>query len=185
MTRNFTPYSKDYIERCFTVWYASGRPSSIASILDKIPEDEHGRRPHKSNLLKWMREGGWEMRADVMDAKALEVVENDLIYQKAEMLRRQARVGFQLQQLGMVYLISGAFDSSASAVSAVIRGAELERSSRGIGELMVKMAGMTNDELQEEIIKQLTRATDAGQIIEGQIENLDEDEKGEQADEDK
>lgn len=174
MTRNFTPYSKDYIEKCFTIWYASGRPSSMAVLLEKIPEDETGRKPHKSNLLKWSHEGGWDIRADGMDAKAIEVVENDLITQKAEMLRRQANIGFQLQQLGMMYLISGTFDTSASAVSAVIRGAELERSSRGIGELIVKMASMTDAELEAEIMKQLTRATDAGQIIDGEVKEEEE-----------
>lgn len=168
MTQTLTPYTPEYIEKCFTIWYAAGRPRP-ATIHSKLPEDTHGRVPSKVVLKKWYKEGAWELRADEMDVKAIQIVENDLITQKANMLREQAQIGLELQRLGMEYLRQFKFDTASSAVSAVIRGAGLERSSRGIGELLVKMAGMTDEDLQEEIMKQLTRATDAGQLIEGEI----------------
>lgn len=55
----------------------------------------------------------------------------------------------------MAHIKAEGFDSSSAAVQAVIRGAELERSSRGIGELIVKMSKMTDGDLKQEIMKRL------------------------------
>ena len=172
--RKDTRYTPEYKEKCFITWYSAGRPPYPSRIQELVPIDEYGRKPSTLAIKAWMRSDTWEIRADELDSKAMVLVENELITQKAEMLRRQAETGFTLQHLGMQYLISGSFDSSSAAVQAVIRGAELERSSRGIGEVWTKMAKMTDAELEQEIIKQLTRATDAGQIIEGEeVEDTD------------
>lgn len=169
MTRSATPFTPEYIQQIFTIWYGAGRPNQIYKILDKLPKDNlTGRIPDVSSIQKWRIKYGWDAQADELDEKALVLVQNDLIQRKADMLSRQADIGFQLQYLGMAYLVSGSFDSSASAVQAIKVGAELERSSRGISDLIMKISKMSDDELQQEILNQISRASESGQIVEGE-----------------
>jgi len=177
MTRQFTAYTKDYQEKCFTTWYSSNRPT-LAVLHDALPVDEHGRIPDVKLIRRWRNELGWDMRADELDVRAIELVDNTLVNQKAMMLQEHARMAQELMQAGMAYIKENPdFDSHSSAVSAVIRGAELERESRGIGELITKMSKMGEEELKKEIMARLARASDAGQIIDaeedGELDNTD------------
>lgn len=166
--RGSTPYSPSFIETCFITWYKHPeRPVTYYAMSKIMPKDEYGRQPSISSVKKWYLDS-WARRADELDSKAIQIIDNDLIYQKVQMLQRQAEYGATLQHLGMNYLISGSFDSAASAVQAVIRGAELERQSRGIGEIHARMVKMTDAELEADIIKDIIRASNAGQIIEGE-----------------
>ena len=152
------------------VWYSSGR-KEIPSILDQMPKDDSGRVASAIKINEWRRKYDWEVRADDLDEKALMIVsdgENGLVQRKADMLRRQAEMGWQLQEIGMRYLISGSFDTAASAVQAIKLGVEMERSSRGISDLIIKMSKMTDEELQEEILKQIDRASQSGQVIDAE-----------------
>ena len=160
----FVSYSEDYKRIIFQVWYANGRPN-IPDLRTLIPKDTNDRIPSVQIIKIWKRDDGWEAQADELDTKAIVLSDDFLIRQKSEMLMRQANTGFVLQQIGLSYLVSGSFDSSSAAVNAVIRGAELERTSRGIGEMLVKMAKMSDPELENEIMKQIQRASDAGQMI--------------------
>lgn len=166
--RRQTPYSPEFIEKCFVAWYSiPQRPMEYQTIAKLLPKDDHGRQPKATTVKRWCLES-WIARADELDKKAIQIVETDLVSQKVLMLQRQAEIGFQLQELGMRYLTSGSFDSASAAVQAVIRGAELERQSRGIGEIHARMVKMTDAELESEIIKKIQRASEAGQIIEGE-----------------
>lgn len=165
MTRRFTPYTETYKEKCFITWYQLGRPDNVYEVLEKFPPDEHERRPSKRVLRLWRIEDGWDNKADVLDTEAKSLVYGSLITEKAEMLRRHAKMGYDLMSAGMAHISSGTFDSSSAAVSAVIRGAELERESRGIGELIVKMSKMSEEDLKQEIMRRIARASENGQII--------------------
>ncbi len=177
MTRNFTAYSLPYQEKCFVAWYSAGRPNKIADLLDKLPKDEHDRIPSKSLLKVWREEQGWDFRADELDAKAITIVNETLVNQKAQMLQEHAKMAQELMQAGMKHIKDfPVFDSSSAAVSAIIRGAELERDSRGIGELIMKMSKMSDMDLEKEIMLRLARASEAGQIIDA------EEDKGETVD---
>lgn len=161
---NWATYSENYKRIVFQTWYSNGRPA-MPKLRDLIPVDDQNRKPSLPLLKDWRIRGDWETRADEMDAKALVLSDDYLVQQKTQMLVRQANTGFVLQQLGLAYLISGGFDSSSAAVNAVIRGAELERSSRGIGEALRKMADMSDDDLQKEIMERIKRASDSGEMI--------------------
>lgn len=163
----FKSYTEDYKRIIFQVWYSNGRPT-IPDLLALIPEDTNGRKPSKVVMLKWKNEEGWDAEADIMDAKAIVVSDDFLIRQKSEMLMRQANIGFVLQEIGLRALISGGFDSSSSAVQAIRVGSELERTSMGIGEMIVKMAKMSDADLEQEIVKQIQRASDAGQVVDAE-----------------
>lgn len=163
----YATYTQNYQDTCKHVWYANNR-CEITVLRQRIPE-ENGRRPNLSMLNKWRVELMWDFWADLMDSKALEIAEENLIIQKANMLKRHAEKALQLQDEAMAYLLEEGFDSSASAVNAIIKGAELERTSRGIGDAIIKMAQMTNDELKDEILKLVARAGENGQIVDADI----------------
>lgn len=166
--RRQTQYSVDFIEKCFIAWYSHPeRPVTYYGISKIMPKDEYGRQPGASVVKKWYLDS-WMKRADELDKRAIQAVDTDLVTQKVQMLQRQAETGKMLQHLGMSYLISGSFDSASAAVQAVIRGAELERQSRGIGEIHARMVKMTDTELESEILNKIRRASEAGQIIEGE-----------------
>ena len=179
MPATFAEFSDEYKEKCKTAWYADGRPAQFERIHAIIPEDERGRKPIIRTLRQWRKDMMWDFWADDLDSKALAIVEDTLIMQKADMLKRHAEMAHDLQMQGMSYLKETGFDTSSSAVSAIIKGAELERTSRGIGEMMVKMAQMTDSELKDEIMNQINRASEAGQIIDVQ-EVPEKEEKSEE-----
>lgn len=167
----FREYTDDYKLKTKTEWYSAGRPTSPdlrKILLSKDVKDEVGRIPAVSALNKWRDQQLWDIWADELDSRALTLVEDDLIIKKAEMLKRHATMAEELQLEGMTYLKENKFDTSASAVTAIIKGAELERESRGVGEMMVKMAKMGNNELVQEILRLSARAGDNEQIIDSE-----------------
>lgn len=169
----FREYSPDYKEIIKQTWYTHGRPDA-PSLREIISADEQGRKPNAIIMQRWRRDEMWDFWADELDSKALTLAEDNLIQQKAEMLKRHAQIGWDLQTEGMKFLKDGGFDSSAAAVSAVIKGAQLERESRGIGETIVKMAQMTNEELKDAILKKIRQAAENGQIIDAEpVEKID------------
>ena len=167
-------YTESYKRIVFQTWYSQGRPA-IKKLHDLIPVDEDNRKPSTHVLKKWRVELGWEMQADELDTKAIILSDDFLVEQKSQMLMRQAQTGFVLQQIGLAALISGGFDSSSAAVNAVIRGAELERSSRGIGEALRKMVDMSDDELSKKIMADIERSSNAGQMGTIDVEPLEVD----------
>jgi hypothetical protein len=179
VVRQATSYDELYKEKCKLVWYSNGRLETD-QLRRKLKKDgvtdEHGRIPANSAIRKWILDNGWHEWADIMDANAMTIVEEDLVLKKANMLREQAQRGFELQEMGMKALREEGFDSASAAVHAVIKGAELERTSKGIGEFILKMAKMTDTQLEEEIRKGLQNLADAGQTLdieEGQEIKID------------
>ena len=69
---------------------------------------------------------------------------------------------------GMEFLASGTFDSSSSAVAAIKAGVEIERTSRGVGDMLVRMSQMGDDALKQEIMKYINRASENNQIVDAE-----------------
>lgn len=147
-------FDDNYRESCFQIWYSAGCPT-LQKTQELLPKLADGTVPSYETLSRWMDQD-WKLRADSINAQAQELAEANLIQQKAEMLIQQAERGRKLQVMGIDYLEKENFDSSSSAVSAVINGAKLEQESRGISALLLKMAKMSDGELQQEIVKRLT-----------------------------
>lgn len=178
----FAEYTEEYKEMCKQAWYAAGRPTNANQWTEITPEDEaNHRKPHIELLRKWKRERMWDFWADELDAKAIATVEDNLVAQKAAMLQRQADMAWKLQDKGVEYINEHGFDSSASAVQAIIRGAQLERESRGFGEMMLKMSKMGNEELTAEFIAMVNRGFENGQLE--QVTDAEEVKKEDEPDE--
>jgi len=161
-TREFTDA---YIEQCFTVWYSMGQPTNMQILQDAVPETPEGRKPGIQMLRQLRDTYGWNERADVLNAKAIEVVEHQLIDQKATMLKRQAEQALQIANLARDHLVENGFDTSSSAVSALFKATEEERIVRGVSEMMIKISKMSPEELMQEAAKLLKRNSE---VIEGE-----------------
>ena len=172
----YVRYTDEYKTACKHGWYSAGRPKEGDVWLAATPEDEKGRKPGINVLRKWKAEMMWDFWADDMDSRSIAIAENSLVQQKADMLQRQAEMARQLQDKGLDYIQSAGFDNSSSAVQAIIRGAELERTSRGIGEMIVKMATMGDSELKDEIMKMINRGAENDQIVD--VEEVPEKKEG-------
>lgn len=164
----FEPYSEEYKQIIKQEWYKQGRPGS-KKLLQYLPVDEHGRKPNPLVIDRFRKEGWWDVWADEMDSQVMMAVEDTIITEKANMLKRHAQVGWTMIDKGMEFLVSGTFDSSSSAVAAIKAGVEIERISRGVGEMLVKMAQMDNGAITQEIIKLVNRASENNQIIDADL----------------
>jgi hypothetical protein len=154
------------MEQCFSIWITNGRPGGYA-LWDLLPEEE-GRKPGYSTLDRWRKIYGWEIRADEIDSKAIQIQDDYLATRKADILRQQAENAMKIADKAMSHLVSGTFDSSSSAVAAYFKATEEVRMAIGVSDLIVKLSKMSDDELQDEIRKQLNRASESGQIVEAE-----------------
>ena len=161
-------YSDEYKWKVRQQWYQEGRPTPV-KLLNNLVTDEYGRKPHPLAIATWRRDELWDVWADELDSKVMAVAEDSLIIQKAEMLKRHAQVGWLMIDKGMEFLASGTFDSSSSAVAAIKAGVEIERTSRGIGDMLVRMSQMGDDALKQEIMKYINRASENNQIVDADI----------------
>lgn len=159
------PYTEHYKEECFKEWYSAGRPSRPTKILEVISPDETGRKPKVPLITAWRDELLWDVRADELDARANAITDDELVNQRVLMLKEHAARGRELQVKGMEYLRETGFDTSSSAVSAIFKGSELERTSRGISERLIGLLKLPDDRLTEEVQKLLDEAADSGEII--------------------
>jgi hypothetical protein len=165
-------FTDAYIEQCFTVWYSSGQPTNMQILQDAVPETPEGRKPGIQMLRQLRDTYGWNERADVLNVKAIEVVEHQLIDQKATMLKRQAEQALQIADKARDHLLKNGFDTSSSAVSALFKATEEERTVRGVSEMMIKISKMSPEELMQEAAKLLKRNSE---VIEGETTEEDAD----------
>lgn len=159
---NSAPFTDNYREDCFQKWFLSGQPTRPSDIVKLLVPDEHGRIPSKPIIISWRQEMGWDLRADELNARVSLVSDEQLIAMKVLMLKEHAEKGKELSDMGMNFLRQSIskFDTSSAAVSAIIKGAELERNSLGLSEALLKISKMTEEELKKSIISKLNRAGD-------------------------
>ncbi len=183
--RIYITYPESYIENVRNVWYSLERPG-MEKVHDAIP-DFQGNKPSIPTLLKWKERYMWDFWADGLDLQVSQQVQDKLVAQRASMLERHAIMSQEMQDMAFDYLKAEGFDTSSSAVNAIVKGIEIERESRGISEYLVRMTQMSNDELLQEIVKSISDGVENNQLtfeaeeIE-QIENKKDDKPEEAAD---
>ena len=129
----------------------------MGEFMEIFPTADDGRKPTIHALKKWRQMYDWDVHADDLDSKAIQIRDDYLVTTKADILKKQADDAAMIAEKALKYLVSGTFDSSASAVSAYFRATEEQRLAIGISELVVKMSKMSNDELEKEIASRLSR----------------------------
>jgi hypothetical protein len=158
-------YDENYIEQMFYFWYNSGRlPATKLIELPECPKDQFGRIPVRRIIEAWVNEKGWRERADVLDAQAETQINDELVALKVSMLRKQAAQAAEVRQRAFDYILDIGFDSSASAVSAFLKAAEMERLTLGISKTIQKLSEMDDDEVLQ-TVKELAERAGSTTII--------------------
>ena len=157
-------YTPEFHEKCKQAWYLAGCPTNSVEWFNITPEDDDGRKPAMAIIRKWRREEGWDLWAQSLDVEVAKRVEDDIVSKKVEMFKRHAQQAMELILSGSDYLAEHGHDSSASAVTAIVKGIQLERESVGGAEMVVKLASMDNNELVKELQNTLQRAIDSGEL---------------------
>lgn len=123
--------------------------------MESMPKDIDGRSPTINILQNWITERGWYQRKDILDARVSGTMDDDSVAKKIMMLDEQAAAMREVRIRATEYLIDKGFDSSASAVSALIKASQEERKSRGMSRIIEQLASMDEDEIMQKI-KELT-----------------------------
>jgi hypothetical protein len=171
MTRKIV-YDQVYIRKCFDAWYLAGRPNTPAAIKTVIPTHESGRIPSTATVNKWVVQGFWDVQADDLDAKAMQLADENVIQKKAEMLRVHQQQAYEVTLKALEHIRSEGFDSSSAAVKAFFDGMQEQRKVAGFSDLLEKLDKMTNNDVEKEIISLLNRASDNDQVIETEVEDV-------------
>lgn len=172
--RSNTPFSGDYKEKCFRIWYNEGQPSNAVT-LDILPEDKYGRTPSFAVIASWRRGiNGWVMRARKLDEEARKRTDEIVVRERADMFVQHALAGAELVELGLNYLEENGITSDSVAIKAIKQGTDLERRSLGIAELLKKIATMSDSQLEKRA-QELADASDDDNIIDAQFEERGND----------
>ena len=150
-------FTKEYQEDVFMVWYRAGKVSAHA-LLGIIPVDIDGRKPTRTALKRWIQD--FQIRAEPLDDIVKAEMSNLLVKEKIEMLNRHAKVAVELQEKALDYLrnVKDVDLGSSSAVRLLVEGIRIERISRGVPQMLEKMAQMSDDDLLREAEKLLLRS---------------------------
>ena len=169
-------WTDEYKEKCFEVWYLNGRPKQSVRLKEMIQDitgpDEYGRIPSHHQINVWLGDGVWDMRADELDAKAIQIADDGLINQKAEILKRHQAQALKIQMKALEYLEQEGFDTAASAVNAYFKSTEEERKTQGFSDLLEKLESMSNNQVRDEIIALINRATENDQITDADVKDI-------------
>jgi len=184
-------FSDDYIETLFQVWYRAGRPVA-RKLLDSAPPDLEGRKPRLATLKLWIDKKDWDIRADELDAEVMDKVNKNAIKDKIRMLENHAKVGARLVAKGMEFLDDSehGITKAADAIRAIIQGAELERSSRGLPIALGEISRLSDEQLMKlvsDMQKQMDSARGVSElntdVVDAEVQELRELEGREDADE--
>jgi hypothetical protein len=141
-------YSGDYKDQCFFAWYRASRPSG-AKLIEIIPANVNGKKPGHTLISKWIKDFSWHERADILDAEVTRQVETKAVQEKVEMFQRQAELGKKLQDLGAEFFENNEVTKAAVALQMIVRGAEIEKASRGIPDALIKVAQLKDEDLND------------------------------------
>jgi hypothetical protein len=163
-------YSEKFIDQCFYVYYDSDRTVGNA-LIDKLPENEEGKKPGIFTVKRWVEEKGWIERADALDAEVSIQVEKSVIQKRVEMYEKHAKLADELITMGREFLQKqvdgGGLKTENAALRAIELGFQTERVSVGVSDMVRKIGEMTPDQLDNELRKLLGQKQE-NEFIEGE-----------------
>lgn len=154
-------WSPEYMNWVFEYWYNHGRPTAtkLYSILprERSPEypdafrEKHFAIPDVFIMRQFVEEL-FVPRAAKLDLDIREEVDQVLVAEKVEMLKRHAEVGKKMEDMAMLYLENHKDDLGVSnAVKLLVEGLRVERESKGIPATLERMNKMSDEQLLKEI----------------------------------
>ena len=171
-------YPQEMHDQAFALWYKSGRKFTYKEIR-KLLGQENERVPSASSLDFWKEIDHWEEHADELDAQVDNSMDKEIVAQRAEVIKRQADIGAEMIDMGMGYLRDKGIDTSADAIRAIAKGAELQEKQLGWAIVFTELAKASDDDLEKKLRKLMTDEV----IIEGTVAQSDESEPEEKSDE--
>lgn len=176
-------YSEDYIEACFLEWWKAGRPraksSSGSHIVKVIPTAPDGRKPNIVTVRTWMKNYGWEERADALDAQMSIQLEQEAIQERIASLKAAAAQGKNLMDKGAEYLSKSQDpfkDNPSAAVRAIVAGAEMQFKYSGAASHLANIASMSDAQIQKEVLRLLGKNENEVITVEPEDVNTSESE---------
>lgn len=153
-------FTEEYKSTVFYTWYNLGKPTATRLQKALDPDPSSGEIPASTTLHKWIKE--FQERADFLDLQIQEELENRIIKEKVEMLRRHADLGQKMQTMAMDYLKRVEENKEdlkvPNAIRLLVEGIRIEHESRGIPSALEKMINKSDEDLLKEIESIMTRA---------------------------
>jgi hypothetical protein len=138
-------------------------------LIPLLPPDENGFKPEIRKVDDWKAEFAWEDRANLLDAQTIQMMDTQIIDERIAMFREHAAIGAEIKDFGIEYLRTRGLNSDMAALRAISEGVQLERSSRGLAESLVRLAEMDDTKLLKEINRLLEAKQD---VIDAETEDI-------------
>lgn len=129
----------------FQQWYKLDRDTYATS--DYLVQNGDKTAPSAPTIYNWIEWYRWHDRADVLDAEVERKANAVAVQRKVEMLERHAKTGKVLQSKGVEYLSKHGVDNSASAITAIKTGIDVERKAEGMPDWIAAILGADDDDL--------------------------------------
>lgn len=150
-------FTVGYKDQLFLLWYKSGKPMA-PSFFAICPPDPNGKRPNRNTIQGWVK-NEWRIRAHELDAQVNNEIEKRIIVEKVEMLTRHAKIGKEMQVMAIDWLEENVDQlTAASAVRLLDTGLRVERESRGVPAMLEGIMNMTDEELLEQLKKEIGKS---------------------------
>ena len=159
-------YPDHYKEQAKILWYKKGKlsPQALYQILPIEPVS--GMKPKITTIREWVYKD-WKDWADEMDTLVMQEIRGRTIEEKVQMFERFTEVGTEMQNIALDWLRENKNKINAiAAVRLLVDGVRIESEARGVPQVLRKMIDMTNEELLDEVKKQLARTPLAMETIE-------------------
>lgn len=153
-------FSPTYVEDVFYFWYKN-RQLGASWFNKNVPADENGRKASFSTLQNWIQDYHWMERAENLDVEAARKMDNLIIDERIKMFREHAEIGKEIKEMGIEFLRTKGLEKDASALRAIADGIQIERSSRGLADVLAKISTMGDDDIEREIRKLMPSYVDA------------------------
>jgi hypothetical protein len=144
-------FTEEYINKTFYVWYDNDKRVTRV-MIDTLPEDETGKRPAYTTVQAWVDRYGWVERADELDAKANNAMDNVAVEKRKKMYEQQEQVANELIEKGLAFLRETGIDSSNNAIRAIDLGLSTQRTVVGVVEQFAKISKMDDKKLLQELV---------------------------------
>jgi hypothetical protein len=147
-------FPQEVHQEAFALWYKLGRPEykQIVAIMQE-QAGEGNRVPTVFSIDVWHRHEDWDEKADALDGQAEQAGDIEIIKQRQGIIQKMADVGNELVEMGISYLREKGIESSADAIRAIGKGAELQDKLLGWAAYFAELSTATNEELDKKLKK--------------------------------
>src|SRR5512139_4190918 len=115
-------FSDTYKQQIFSQWYQAGKPGANRLYPQLEGVDPYtGGKLSKQTLANWISKDFHDW-AVPLDEEVRANLENSLVAEKVEMLKRHAETGVKMQQLGIQYLEENGVGGSRNAIQLLVEG---------------------------------------------------------------